>query len=353
MSVRDFLWRVLRKQKPSFGSRLLHVLLLPFSWLYGVGVSLVFFAYRNGIFPVFCSSIPVISIGNIAVGGAGKTPFVIWLAGHLRDRHKNPVILTRGYMPGADGQSDEVMLFRQSLPGIVVYVSADRAESIRLAENEHLVDVFLMDDGFQHWACARNLDIVMLDVLETASDRNLLPCGSLREPFSALARADIVILTRCDLAPERVPALRAEISRLMPRVLLAETAHVPETLVELSAGTGSRIPLSAIRKSVCACSAIGSPEAFTRTLLQCGADLRHHEIFIDHYDYTLEDVHRLVALCRKHSCDTLVVTSKDAVKLRQFAGHFQGVTVYALEVVIAFTRGEDEVLARINRLLAA
>jgi len=185
---------------------IVRMLLWPVSLLYGAVVRLRAWLYAHGWLKQKRLKAPVISVGNLTVGGTGKTPMVIWLAEHLLAEGKRVAILSRGYR-GANGTSDEVELMRFRFQGRVSFgVGKDRfAEGCRLESQEHL-DVFLLDDGFQHLQLARDLNILLMDASRPLGDA-LLPAGRLREPLTAMSRAEAIVFTRTEMAAGTLQAI--------------------------------------------------------------------------------------------------------------------------------------------------
>src|SRR6266850_2613304 len=187
---------------------LLRRLLWPLSLLYGVGVRARVWLYANKWFKQKRLKATVISVGNLTVGGTGKTPMVIWLAEKFLSDGKQVAILSRGYR-GANGTSDEIELMKFRLQNRVSFdVGKNRfAEGQRL-ETQQSIDVFLLDDGFQHLQLARDLDILLMDASRRLAGEALLPAGRLREPLSAMSRANILVFTRTENMPEAVDAIQ-------------------------------------------------------------------------------------------------------------------------------------------------
>jgi 3-deoxy-D-manno-octulosonic-acid transferase len=211
---------------------------------------------------------PVISIGNLSAGGTGKTPFTLWLAGELRARGYRPAVLTRGYKSG-----EEARLYERA--GIPVGIGRDRVAAAQALD----ADVFLLDDGFQHWALHRDIDIVLVDALDPLAG-GLLPLGRSREPWNALSRATVVVSTRGAL-----PGIRF-------------AAHVE--------AAGFEAP----RGRIGAFCGLGNPASFRRTLGQLGVRVEFFEVFPDHHRYTPEQVERMAG-----RADMLLTTEKDWLNL--------------------------------------
>jgi tetraacyldisaccharide 4'-kinase len=210
-----------------------------------------------------------------------------------------------------------------------------------------------LDDGFQHWKVRRDLDIVLIDAADPFGNGWPLPLGTLRELKFQLKRAGLFVITRADLASERLPSLRAELGRINPRVKIIETAHVPVAVEEPFRTDGGvrTTDLTVIQGRVCACSAIGSPMGFAATLESLGADIVHQETFIDHHVYTAQDVRRIVGICRDKKLEKIVTTEKDIVKLVAFKDLFGGLTVLAVAVAVKVTKGDDEITSCLDSIL--
>ena len=267
---------------------------------------------------------PVVSVGNLTVGGTGKTPTVILLAAMLRERGRRPAVLSRGYGGStrapvtivSDGQrilagwresGDEPVLLARALPGVPVLTGPRRILTGRVAVERFGADVLILDDAFQHRALFRDLDIVMLDAARPFGNGSLLPRGPLREPQGALSRAHLLIRTggtqRADFPVLPLPAFRG--------------VHQPRELVE--AATGRTLPLTELKGArVCAFAGIGSPEAFRQSLTTLGAEVVAFQAFPDHHPYTAADLEALRSRAGKCGAGRIVTTEKDGVRLGDF-----------------------------------
>jgi len=260
-------------------------------------------------------AVPVISVGNVTVGGTGKTPCVEYIAKLLARKGWRVVILSRGY--GQTGiRNDEARVLEENLPGIPHLQGADRAKLAMVAVNEFSADVLILDDGFQHRRLLRDLDLVLIDCSDPWGMGRLLPRGLLREPLTSLERADIVLLTRCDQVNKSLlDQIRERLAQLIKNKLVVQTVHAPLDLVSNSGHVAAATSLAA--KPVAAFCGIGNPESFRRTLADLGADVRTLRTFPDHHDYTPRDVQWLQTwTTRQCSHCRIVTTQKDLVKLR-------------------------------------
>jgi tetraacyldisaccharide 4'-kinase len=306
-------------------------LLLPFSAGFRVGVALRLGAYRHGWLKTRRLSRAVISVGNLTVGGTGKTPLVARVADILLKRGLKPSILTRGYgrlspaemvviAPGPDRRpvpeevGNEPALLARWLPEVPLVVCADRFRAGQVAEERFQVDAHLLDDGFQHWALARDVDVVALDATRTISDWNLLPAGRQREPLTAVRRAQIIVLTRTDSADPA--ALEHLVAKVHPA---AKVFHSRTKLVRwINVVSGEPVPNEVVgaRKAAAFC-AIGNPRAFFTDLHRWGCTLVAEDAFRDHHVYTGKDLRRLCEAAHRQRAAALLTTQKDAVKISQ------------------------------------
>jgi tetraacyldisaccharide 4'-kinase len=319
---------------PSLARGGLHVA----SWPYGLAMRLRNAAFDRGWKTVSRAAVPVVSIGNLTVGGTGKTPCVEWVARFLRDRDLVVTILSRGY--GAEhGRNDEAMVLEENLPDVPHLQGRDRVALAETAVEELEADVLVLDDGFQHRRLHRDLDVVLIDATSPPFCDYLLPRGTLREPASGLCRAGAVVLTRCDQAsPGAVEAIRAWLARRWPQTPVAETEHRP---VELTA-EGIREPVESLAgRAVGAFCGIGNPAAFRDTLEALGANVVAFRAFADHHAYTRDDVTDLETWAGTLPADALVATTqKDWVKLR--LADLAGRPLRAVRIGLHFRAGEAE-----------
>jgi len=319
--------------------RVLLAVLEPLGWVYGAVMRGRAFCYRRGILPSYRAPVPVISIGNLSVGGTGKTPTVDFLVNHLRRRGIRVAVVSRGYGGKAGSQpvvvsagngpqvapelcGDEPYLLSRRNPGCLVFVASRRADGVRLAVEEHGAEAVILDDGFQHLAVARDLDIVLLDASCPLGNGRVLPAGLLREFPAALQRADLLVLTRSRNDEQIALPVRKTLVRC--RHILADSA------VDLS---GQEVLLSGLRgRRGVAFAGIADPAAFFAALEENGLQLVKKISFSDHIGYdagTLEGVRSAAA-----GADFLVTTEKDGVKLG--SGDF-AIPCYQVPLTLQFT----------------
>jgi len=263
-------------------------------------------------------AVPVFSVGNLTVGGTGKTPMVEWLARWLMARGRRPAILSRGYGAFSAGsphgaENDEARLLREDLPGAMQVVDRDRVRG-GLRAIAQGADCLLLDDGFQHLRLYRDVDIVLIDALDPFGGGHVLPAGFLRERASALRDADVMVITRAHAVEESCRlALRQRLLCHAPDVPIIESAHRPVSLESTSGCTSE--PESLAGKRVYLFCAIGNPRAFLRDVQGLGATVVAAHFFEDHHRYLPRDCDALLSELRRANAEVALTTRKDAVKL--------------------------------------
>jgi tetraacyldisaccharide 4'-kinase len=290
--------------------------------------------------------IPVISVGNLTMGGTGKTPCVEYVARFLRERQMRVAILSRGY-GSRQGCNDEALVLEENLADVPHLQGADRAALTQIAAEELESEIIILDDGFQHRRLLRDLDLVLIDATAPFGF-GLFPRGLLREPLSSLRRADGVILTRCDLVgPEELAKLRARVDRIAPGISIAESNHEPAGWSNSKQETK---PLGEWRhRPVAAFCGIGNPDAFRRTLSLLGITPIAFRIFPDHHPYTRNDVEDLRTWARQLATDCVVVTTqKDLVKLR--LDRIGDRELWALKIHLRVGAGKDVLEEKLEEL---
>ncbi len=334
--------------------------LAPLSVLFGAGARLRLQLYRAGLRKVRRAGRPVVSIGNVAAGGTGKTPFVRYLARELLARGKRPAILTRGYgrtsrgtvvvsrgdglcVP-VDAAGDEASLLARALPGVPIVADAVRFRAAVQAEALGVpVDLHLLDDGFSHVGLARDVDIVLLDATDPAAGGDFLPAGRLREPLSSLARADLIVITKCEQAD---PAAAIELASVHARGIPVFRARTVVTGI-LDRKGALVAPADLPPGTVVAVAGLARPEAFRDTLDRLDISPAAFLPFPDHARYGDFRIGRILRTVEETGATALLTTEKDAVKLEE------SVSLPVFRVAIEMRVDEPgfaaEVLARLDR----
>ncbi|MCP5119403.1 MAG: tetraacyldisaccharide 4'-kinase, partial [bacterium] len=274
---------------------------------------------------------PVISVGGIAMGGAGKTPCVLHLAERLKAGGVAPGILTRGYRrlspekatvlepaaavaPRLTGDEAQLLLRAGVAP---LGIGADRYATGKLIESRFRANVLLLDDGFQHWQLGRDLDIVLIDALDPFAGEDLFPLGWLREPLEALGRADVFLITRCSSC-RPLTGIEAKLRRWNPRAPVFRSSVVPREWVDL--GSGQKSPPDAVAgMRVAAFCGLANPGSFRQTLGALGVTPVSWWEFSDHHHYRPRELRQLVTRARRAGAEVLLTTEKDLMNLPEGA----------------------------------
>lgn len=356
--MNNYIYSVITNERNDLGAGCLRFFLQLLSVLYGIVIFLRNGLWDTGLLPVKSLPRPVVSVGNITWGGVGKSPLVIFLATYLQNKGFKPAILMRGYQgrptavtPG-EVNNDEALMMRADLPEVPVGVNKDRVHAAKKVLETRDVDLFLLDDGFQRRAVKRDLNIVVVDATNPFGSGWLIPGGILREPLSALRRADIFVITKTDLVePGVLPLLSERLRKIQPRALLVTSVHAPVRVDDLF--TQQPNSLSVLNgQAVGVVSSIGDPKSFSVMLKKIGAQVQESFQFPDHHWYTVPDIERVVQQCAASRIKVIVTTAKDAVKLRNFSAVLQGqVTCLVLKIDLQIIEKRDEFLSRLDRVL--
>ncbi len=343
-SLETFLLEVILGERGGARATVVRFVLYMFSQVFQVAIKTRRFLYNMRILRDSTLGVQVIAVGNLTVGGTGKTPVVEKFARELRDQGRNVAILSRGYRSKArpfhvwltnklllrddttpprvvsDGKSllldsemagDEPYMLASNLKDVVVLVDKDRVKSGRYAIEKFGCDTLLLDDGFQYWKLrGRRQDIVLVDRQQPFGNERLLPRGTLREPPSHLARASVIFITKSD---GNTAELRERITSLNPTAGIIECIHHPLYLEDVFTGQQFGLEYLAGRK-VASLSGIAQPESFEHSLVKLGGDLVYSKRFADHHRFTQQEVINAINRSNKRQAKAIITTQKDAVR---------------------------------------
>lgn len=336
------------------------------SKIYASLVDLKLAGYRVGIFKHRKLGCYVISLGNVTVGGTGKTPTAQRLATDIRDMGYRVVILNRGYRAKwhgkvgivSDGQQlhmsaaeagDEAFMLAKHLPKVPVLIGAERSVTGKYAIEHFGAEVAILDDGYQHWQLERDMDILLVDAVNVFGNGYILPRGTLREPVSHISRADVCLMTKVDQAADgSCEYIRETVHKYNPGAQIVESIHQPRCFIPLAdwyadiAGDGIDVS-KMCGKKIMAVSAIGNPASFEQTLSDLGTVIIESLRYPDHHDYTTQEMEDILHQAQKMGAEAIVITEKDAVKVPA-AVMQEGldIPVYVICVEVTFQQGKDE-----------
>lgn len=375
VGIQTYLFQLIYGEKTGWVHDLLLLCLRSFSFLYGMGVYLKLLLYKHGVLTRHKLPCKVISLGNITVGGTGKTPTAQRLAGTIRDMGYRVVILNRGYRAKSkepvalvsDGKKiymtvteagDEAYLLAKNLPGVPVVIGKNRAVSGAYAVEKLKADVVILDDGYQHWQLDRDLDIVLIDTINVFGNNFLLPRGTLREPLENLNRAHAFLLTKVDQSSENIrDAIRLTLNCFNRKALVVESIHRPRCFIEVAEwykGAGyAGCALDTVQgRQVMAVSAIGNPSSFEQTIIDLGAEVVDSVRFPDHHNYTMAEMQTVMEQAAARGVYCIITTEKDAVKFpAEFIHSVRPLPLYVLGIEVAFTDGDAALLDLIKQVM--
>jgi tetraacyldisaccharide 4'-kinase len=363
MSLVDSIWW---SPAPGAAGRLLLPPLVVAEAAFRLGAALRGALYDRGLLRAARAAAPVVSIGNLAVGGAGKTPAAIAVGRRLLARGRRLAVLSRGYgasrtdarvvsdgerlLLGADEGGDEPVLVARRLPGARVLCGPRRADLARTAVEALGADALLLDDGFQHRALARDLDVVVLDAASPFGNGRLLPAGPNREPRSALRRAGLVWLSRAD----EVPAAALESLRAVAREATGrapvESRHAPVDVVDGSLERS--LGLEALRgRRVLLLAGVARPAGVRRTVEALGGEVAAEALFPDHHRFAPGELDAAFRSADAARCELVVTTEKDAVRIDR--ARASDARLCAVRIEAEVSRGGDVLDAAIDEALAS
>ncbi len=369
-SIETFGVEVILGERRGARATAVRALLYCCSKLFQVGVITRRALYNFRILRDSTLGVQVIAIGNLTVGGTGKTPVVEKFARELRDQGRNVAILSRGYRSKpvpmhrwflkkvflrddttpprvvSDGKSllldsemagDEPYMLASNLKDVVVLVDKDRVKSGRYAIEKFGCDTLLLDDGFQYWKLqGRRQDIVLIDRQQPFGNERLLPRGTLREPPSHLARASTIFITKSD---GNTSDLRRRIAQVNPGAGIIECIHHPLYLEDVF--TGQRLGIEVLRgRKVASLSGIAQPESFEESLVKLGAELVYSKRFADHHRFSQQEIINVINRSKKRQAETIVTTQKDAVRFPKIDR--RDLPIYFMRVEIKILSGAND-----------
>jgi len=309
------------------------------------------FLYSKGWLKTRHVNTTVFSIGNITVGGTGKTPLVIWLCKFLQQKGIQCAILTRGYRTRRHNRAssieyrassiDEPAILTESCPQAKVIVNPDRAAGAVEAINKFGAKVLIMDDGFQHRRLQRNLDIVTIDATCPFGYGKMLPAGLLREPVTSLKRADAVVITRSDQVQQaELHKIEENLQQINHNMIVARSMHEP---VCAKLADNREIAIDSLKgRRIFAFCGVGNPQAFLNTIRSLGVEPVGSKIYNDHHHYTDADISNIREQAMACGTNLILTTQKDWTKIRHLIPTKEGIPLVYLAVELKFLSGEDK-----------
>ena len=329
-----------------FVAGLMKFLLFIFSCIYGLLVRILILFWRYRPYLLNCK---VISVGNITLGGTGKTPLVEYTARYLQERGHKVAVLSRGYkrraiscQPSAisyEKMGDEPYMLANNLQGIPVIVDIDRIRGARCAVEKYGVDTAILDDGFQQWKIKKDLEVVTIDATNPFGNHHLIPRGILREPLSSLRRADACVLTKSNLNTD-TQRLRDLLMSINPKLEIFESIHKPLGFYELGSPHKLFDLNSLENKSAVLFSGIADHDSFEKLITDLGVKAGLHFRFQDHHCYTQEDLNKIAQATNNKDIGIIITTEKDAARLSGLRTTDYGLRILVLRIQLELKNEE-------------
>ncbi|MGB4521370.1 MAG: tetraacyldisaccharide 4'-kinase [Candidatus Omnitrophota bacterium] len=339
-----FLYSLATDENNSIIARFVKIFLLIFSFFYGLIIRFLVFIYRQKQKKLDCRTI---SVGNITLGGTGKTVLVEYIARFLKQQGYNVAVLSRGYKKRG-GMGDEPYMLKTNLKDIPVVVNKNRIRAAKSAMRDYKTDAVILDDGFQQWHIKKDLEIVVIDSTNLFGNKHMLPRGILREPLTSLKRADVFMLTKTNLNPNTYE-VKDFLCRINYNALIVESIHKPQILYLLNKKSEILNNYILRGKSVAVFSAIGDPDSFEALVVSLGARICLTFKFSDHYNYAQKDLDNIIKASQQKKIDTIITTEKDAARIYESKVKIDGLQILVLRIELKITKNEEEFN---NRLLS-
>lgn len=362
--MREFLYNLATDKTEGFFAGILKVSLFALSLIYGLIIRTLIWFYALNQRKLSCK---VISVGNITLGGTGKTVLVEYIARFLKGQGCRVAILSRGYkrklttydlpLTAYDKMGDEPCMLQSKLQDVPVIVDKNRIRGAKNAINNHSADTVILDDGFQQWRIKKDLNIAVIDATNPFGNQELLPRGILREPLSSLKRADLFVLTKADFNPD-TQGIADFLTQLNPQAQIIEAVHQPISLYPLGSNDKALSIDGLKNKNVTLFSGIGDPDSFENLITKLGANISLSFRFPDHHNYSQANLENIIQESRKRNINTIITTEKDAVRIvnlrltlpagRQATYDLQ--LILALRIELKITKNEEGLRSRLLKL---
>ena len=329
--------------------------------IYMVIIELRNLLYDKQVLKIHHHEVTVISIGNITLGGTGKTPLVVWLCNFLNQKNLSCAVLTRGYKTHTqkratsdeipDTMTDEPAVLSESCPQAKVIVNPDRLAGAAKAIDKFGAKVLVMDDGFQHRRLARDLDIVTIDATQPFGYEKIFPAGLLREPLNSLRRADAVVITRSNqISESELGMIENKLRAINPDMLIAQSIHAT---VNIKSTDDIETSIEQLKgRKIYAFCGIGNPNAFINTIKALGPEIAGSKFYNDHHRYTDACLADIYEQARLAEADMILTTQKDWTKIKRLKLDKKDIQLAYLAIEIKFLAGEDKLRCLIKDTLA-
>ena len=357
----DFYYKLVSGRIKGWTATMLRTALAIAAKIYSSIIRLRNLLYDKNILKTHRSKTVVISIGNITLGGTGKTPLVVWLCNYLHQQNLSCAVLTRGYKTHTKRNTksneppntitDETAVLSENCPQAEIIVDPDRVAGAAKAIEKFGARVLIMDDGFQHRRLARDLDIVTIDATQPFGYEKIFPAGLLREPLTSLRRADAVVITRCDQIREsELREIENKLRAVNPGILIAQSIHAA---VNIESADNTETAVERLKGSkIYAFCGIGNPNAFFNTIEASGAEITGSKVYNDHYQYSQACLADIYTQAKLAGAELILTTQKDWTKIKHLKPDKKDIQLAYLAVEIKFITSLDRLTCLIKDTLA-
>lgn len=355
--LKNYLYDIATDQRQGVLALLIKAIFLLLSFVYGALVRVFIFCHQLCPYRLKCK---VISIGNITLGGTGKTSLVKYITSYLKSQQHKIAVLSRGYKrkdiktqrhkdTNYENMGDEPYMLSQRLSGIPVVVDTNRIRAAQQAIKEYGVDAVVLDDALQQWKIKKDLEIVAIDAVNPFGNRYLIPRGILRQPVSSLNKADIFVLTKTNLQPDTA-RLSDFLKQINPQAEIVEAAHLPVGFYDL-ADKNKFIDQEGLKgKTAALICGIGDPVSFEQLVKSLGIDIGLSFRFPDHHHYRPEELDEIIAVCEAKNINMIITTEKDAVRLEKLPITDYRLPFTVLRIELKITKNEEGLRHRLLKL---
>lgn len=329
--MKNYLYNLATDKSVGLIPATLRLFLFIISLIYGLAVRILIPFFR---FCLYYASCRVVSVGNITLGGTGKTSLVEFIARQLKKEGQRIAIISRGYkkrITSCENMGDEPYMLSKKLEDIPVIVDADRVRGIKKALKDYSVDTVILDDAFQQWGIKKDLEIVAIDATNPFGNFNMIPRGILREPLSSLKRADIFIITKTNLMAD-TQHIKNNLARFNPSALIFESRHLPLAFYDIERPSDLFSIESLKGKSVTLFSGIGDPGSFEKLISNIGIKIGLSFRFADHHHYSDKDLDKIIQDSKEKNIDTIITTEKDAARMDKLQINTYGLKLLTLRI---------------------
>lgn len=354
--MQEYLYNLATDKSRGFIADIIKVFLFLLSLLYGLAVRILILFYHLLPYRLNCK---VISIGNITLGGTGKTSLVEYIARCLSQQGHKVAIITRGYkrklttyglqLTAYETMGDEPYMLSKKLGDVPIIVDSDRIRAAKRAIKDYNADTVILDDAFQQWGIIKDLEIVTIDATNPFGNRTPIPRGILREPLTSLKRADIFVLTKTNLKSAS-QELKNYLNRMNSTAAIFQSLHKPVGFYQIDRPNELLNPQDLRGKTVTLFSGIGEPASFENLVKSNGINIGLSFRFRDHHNYTQKDLDKICKDSQAKAIDTIITTEKDAVRLYSLLATRFSLPIFVLRIKLAITKDEEGFHNRLRRL---